>query len=117
MGDVQTMRDRPKEKLRGRDRRSLNLFGQRLLIQFILFVEMPVFGRGQQIFKLCTWLEPGKAGEVIRGQPLDLGLWGVSGIVNDSNLAVDHATARPTHFVIGVIGKPFSASHKHKRIL
>ena len=25
MGDVQTMRDRPKEKLRGRDRRSLNL--------------------------------------------------------------------------------------------
>jgi hypothetical protein len=25
MGDVQTMRDRPKEKLRGRERRSLNL--------------------------------------------------------------------------------------------
>ena len=25
MGDAQTMRDRPKEKLRGRDRRSLNL--------------------------------------------------------------------------------------------
>src|ERR1700753_2804313 len=25
MGEVQTMRDRPKEKLRGRDRRSLNL--------------------------------------------------------------------------------------------
>src|SRR5579871_595461 len=68
-------------------------------------IEVPLFGRRQQIYDLRTRVEPGKAGKVIRGQTLDLGGWSVGGIVGNRYLAVDLAAVRPPYFVVRVFGQ------------
>jgi hypothetical protein len=52
MGDVQTMADRPKERLRGRDRRSLNLSTKLTAVEARVIED--VAARGQNAKRMGT---------------------------------------------------------------